>query len=215
MTVADRGRFCASCQKSVIDFTQSSDTHIAEVFKKEGDVCGRFLKSQLERDLVIPKEKNRLWMAASAAIVAFLGLGYSKVFAQTEIAETVQVEKDIVTSNTAPTGTVRVITGTVTDETGLIIPGVNVVSLNSGTSVLTDSEGIFSIEVGNADILEFSFVSMKKINVELDHRNDYSITMFSDFIMEDVEMVVFGHPTHTFFGSIFHRIGNIFRKKGG
>ena len=95
MSLADKGRFCASCQKQVIDFTQSSDRQVAEVFKKEGNVCGRFLKSQLERDLVIPKEKNRFWMAASAAVVAFLGLGNSKVFAQTENekAETVQLRR--------------------------------------------------------------------------------------------------------------------------
>jgi len=212
MTVADKGRFCASCQKNVIDFTQSSDRQIAEAFKKGDNLCGRFLKSQLERDLVIPKDKNTLWMAASAAVVAFLGLGNDKVFAQTEKAETVQVENDKATNSTDSPGGERVVTGTVVDDTGLAIPGVRVVNVNIGKSVLTDSEGFFTVEADNNDFLELSFVSMKRINVKVDDRNDYSITMLNDFNMEDVEMDVFGSPERrTFFGRVFNSIGSIFR----
>jgi len=212
MTVADKGRFCASCQKNVIDFTQSSDRLIAETFRKEGNVCGRFLKSQLERDLVIPKEKNRLWMTASAAVVAFVSLGNDKVFAQTEKAEIVQVEKDIQVKATESSGNKRTITGKVVDEAGLVISGVNVLNVNSGKSILTDSEGFFTVEADNNDFLELSFASMKRINVEVDDRNDYSIIMLHDFNMEDVEIDIFGSPERrTFFGRVFNSIGSIFR----
>jgi CarboxypepD_reg-like domain/Secretion system C-terminal sorting domain len=59
MTQAEKGRFCASCQKQVIDFTNMSDSQLAAFFKKpsEGSVCGRFFQDQLERDIQIPKKR--------------------------------------------------------------------------------------------------------------------------------------------------------------
>jgi TonB family protein len=43
------GRFCTSCEKEVIDFTQMSDNEIKEYFIKQADkrVCGRLKNSQL------------------------------------------------------------------------------------------------------------------------------------------------------------------------
>src|SRR5258706_3546393 len=59
MSQADKGRFCASCQKQVIDFTRMSDSQLAAFFKKPstGSVCGRFYGDQLERDIDIPGER--------------------------------------------------------------------------------------------------------------------------------------------------------------
>lgn len=58
MTQKEKGRFCASCQKTVIDFTNMSDRQIAEFFKKPpASVCGRIYNDQLDRDIVIPKKR--------------------------------------------------------------------------------------------------------------------------------------------------------------
>ena len=192
MTVADRGRFCASCQKHVIDFTQSSDRLIAETFKKEGDVCGRFLRSQLERDLIIAKEKNRIWMAASAAIVAFLGLGNSKVFAQTEKAETVQVEKDELASNTILSGATRVVTGTVVDNMGLPIPGTNVVNLTTEKGIQTDFYGIFTIDAEKGDILVFTISDFKTTTVVITDMSELKITLESSVELEEPTFMGYG-----------------------
>lgn len=54
----DKGRFCASCQKTVVDFSNMSDRQLAEFFKKPaGSTCGRFHQDQLNRDLVLPKKR--------------------------------------------------------------------------------------------------------------------------------------------------------------
>jgi len=55
MTTLEKGRFCDSCQKQVFDFTKSSDREILRKFNLEENICGRFLKTQLERDIVVPK----------------------------------------------------------------------------------------------------------------------------------------------------------------
>jgi hypothetical protein len=58
MAPIERGKFCGSCQKSVVDFTGMSDRQLAEFFKKTtGSVCGRFHEDQLHRDIAIPKKR--------------------------------------------------------------------------------------------------------------------------------------------------------------
>lgn len=59
MTPVEKGKFCGSCQKQVVDFSNMSDRQIAEFFKKPstGSVCGRFMTGQLDRDIDIPKKR--------------------------------------------------------------------------------------------------------------------------------------------------------------
>jgi hypothetical protein len=59
MTAAEKGRFCGSCKKQVIDFTNMSDAQLAAFFKKPstGSVCGRFYEDQLDRSIEIPKKR--------------------------------------------------------------------------------------------------------------------------------------------------------------
>jgi len=55
------GRFCGSCQKTVVDFTMMSDQELLAWFARDrGNVCGRMTEDQLNRDLVparLPKKK--------------------------------------------------------------------------------------------------------------------------------------------------------------
>src|SRR5689334_606572 len=58
MKPCDQGKFCASCQKTVIDFTSMSDRQIAEHFKKhQGSLCGRFMGDQLNREIDMPRKR--------------------------------------------------------------------------------------------------------------------------------------------------------------
>jgi TonB-dependent SusC/RagA subfamily outer membrane receptor len=51
MTPTDKGRFCASCQKTVLDFTTASDNEIiAHLEKMKGNIfCAQFEDGQLNR----------------------------------------------------------------------------------------------------------------------------------------------------------------------
>ncbi len=64
MTPVEKGKFCGSCQKQVVDFSDMSDRQVAEFFKKPilslskgGSVCGRFMTDQLDRPIEIPKKR--------------------------------------------------------------------------------------------------------------------------------------------------------------
>jgi hypothetical protein len=60
MQPAEKGRHCASCQKTVIDFTQMSDAEIVRYMSRAGSsICGRFLPDQLSRKLEDPIAPKR------------------------------------------------------------------------------------------------------------------------------------------------------------
>ncbi len=48
MTPNDNGRFCGSCSKNVVDFTNKLPDEIQAYFLQDSNVCGRFKKSQLD-----------------------------------------------------------------------------------------------------------------------------------------------------------------------
>ena len=95
MQVDSVGRFCDSCQKSVIDFTSKTDDEIKAFLKdKPGEqLCGRFYVHQVER-IRIEIDQNILisnipfWQKFLAVVLVCFGqdfLGADFVFAQTEM----------------------------------------------------------------------------------------------------------------------------------
>lgn len=69
MTPEKQGRFCQSCAKTVVDFSNMTDQQILEKLKKNaGNTCGRFTNEQLERPMVIESSQylqpQKLFMAA-------------------------------------------------------------------------------------------------------------------------------------------------------
>ncbi len=52
MSPQQKGRFCESCQTTVIDFSKMTDQELVEFFKKpKGNTCGHFKPQQLDRSL--------------------------------------------------------------------------------------------------------------------------------------------------------------------
>ncbi len=77
MDTQEKGRFCGSCQKLVIDFTAMSDSEIVNYFKayKSENTCGHFKKTQIERNLKpqeTPRRKLFLKELAAACFAFFL-----------------------------------------------------------------------------------------------------------------------------------------------
>jgi hypothetical protein len=60
MTPKEQGRFCGSCQKTVMDFTLMTDKEILDHISKAGShTCGRFYNDQLNKDLQPAAIKKR------------------------------------------------------------------------------------------------------------------------------------------------------------
>lgn len=207
MTPADKGRFCASCQKTVFDFTNSSDREITSVLKNTSNTCGRLKTTQLHRDLVIPKEKSTIWMAASAAVVSFLTIGNHTISAQTPVnTEQHSTETDdIKVGKVAPTSAPQrnLISGVVSEKNEGVLPGANIQNANTLSETQTDINGSFSIKAAVGDKLIVTYVGI----------TSKEILVTSDSLKIIVEMESMGliYTKRTFFGRIFHSIGNIFR----
>ncbi|OIQ18084.1 MAG: hypothetical protein BM557_07660 [Flavobacterium sp. MedPE-SWcel] len=205
MTPVEKGRFCSSCQKKVHDFTNVSDKEIKSILNNDKSTCGRFRHDQLNRDLVIPKEKKSLWLAASAAIVSFIGIGTHEIVAQ-EPTNTEQHEtnnKVLSDIEIAPTSK-SIITGTISDETDPL-PGAIVINKMTQQVARTDIDGKFSIQANEGDKLEFSFIGYETKNITVNENTKY------DIILNTAAMIGEVVYKRTFFGRIFQWIGNIFR----
>lgn len=228
MTPVDKGRFCASCQKTVFDFTKLSDREIASVLKNNNNACGRFRATQLDRDLIVPKEKSTIWMAASAAVVSFLTIGNHTISAQTPVNTEQHVSEtdDIKVGKVAAT-TIKIIRGIVLDSSGYPVPAANIYNINSKAKAQSNFNGIFSIEGKINDSLNITFLGMIPQKIKVESNDTLKIILQDDLeVLQDVYVgyVSVKKPTYkkdnqiysdekkrTFVGRVFHSIGNIFR----
>jgi hypothetical protein len=156
MKPVQEGRFCFSCQKSVVDFTNMSDAEIINYFKKPstGSVCGRFQDHQLNRDILGPR-KNLPWIKYffQFALPAFLfsikgeaQKGKPQIVIETfkdnqvlgKMAATIP-EKEFADS--------VIVNGTVEDAKGSTLPGATVIVKGTNKGVVSNANGSFSIAI--------------------------------------------------------------------
>src|SRR5689334_23247052 len=88
----------------------------------------------------------------------------------------------------------RVVTGTVTDDEGTTMPGVNVLVKGTPTGTVTDADGKFSINAPSNAILVFSFVGFKTSEAPVGQQTNIDIKLASDLTALD-EIVVIGYGT--------------------
>jgi hypothetical protein len=210
MTAVDKGRFCASCQKKVFDFTNSSDREITSVLKNTENACGRFSITQIDRDLIVPKDKSSIWIAASAAALSLLTVGTNKALAQTPV-NTEQHQNDntrIVLGKIALPRPI-LITGIVSDQHGEVSPGTIIINKNSSIEKQTDLDGRFSIEANPGDILQISYLGHKIENYTVNNTKQITIILKEDEYQLQGDIVIV--QKRSFFGRIFHSVGSIFR----
>ncbi|RPD99988.1 SusC/RagA family TonB-linked outer membrane protein [Aureibaculum marinum] len=87
----------------------------------------------------------------------------------------------------------RVISGKVSDEQGMAIPGVTITVKGSTKGVLTDFDGNYSVTVNTGETLVFSFLGMETIEKTVGTSNVINITMIeSAQTLEEVVVTAMG-----------------------
>lgn len=194
MTPTEKGRFCSNCQKNVVDFTKSSDREILLEYNRNENLCGQFRASQLDRTLILPKEKKSIWMIAAASIIAFLGLGTQSATAQgnVRIEQTDQKQLNDSINTEYPKKTKY--SGIVYDENNIPLPGASIVI--NGTKIGTQSNfnGEFSIEAQKGDVLKISYIGFETIELKLNDPSKISITMLTGDVELTTGIVVIAKP---------------------
>jgi hypothetical protein len=193
MTPREQGRFCGSCQKTVVDFSTMSDRQIAEFFKRPlSSVCGRFVADQLDRDIALPK-KRIPWIRYFFQISLPAFLLSAKAQAQGRVVvkgDTICASPSVPDHAKAPIDTSeRTITGKITDENGNPIPFPSIVIKGTDYGVAANEKGEFTLtgKLGNLLIIssvgfesrEYLITSSSYLNISLKlvHEKFITITM--------------------------------------
>lgn len=159
MEAENTGQFCASCQKTVVDFSSLTDLELIErLARKSSSTCGRFRASQLNRKLTVSAPALQPPIRLFGLLTAGL-LGYQTVQADTLplLAEPVaQHPTKSLTTNvlpltveeTTPTDSIRVIKGRVIEKgTTVAVPGATVVIKETSLGTNVDAEGCFQLRI--------------------------------------------------------------------
>ncbi len=206
MTLAEKGRFCDKCQKNVFDFTSSTDKEIINTFNQNQNLCGRFLNSQLNRDLIKPQKKSSLWLTTTSALISFIGLGSHDAIAQGEI-KTEQTDRNVIIGKTLPVQKEFEISGIVTDETGPL-PGANISVKGKNISTRSDFDGKYKIKVNVGDVLVSSYVGYESNETTVTNNKNLEIKLkLTEALLGEVVYI----KKRSFFGRVFHSFGNLFR----
>ncbi|APG61153.1 SusC/RagA family TonB-linked outer membrane protein [Christiangramia salexigens] len=83
----------------------------------------------------------------------------------------------------------QTIRGTVTDEAGLPLPGVNIVIKGTSTGVQTDFDGNYAIEATQGDVLVYSFIGLKTSEYTVGDNDTINVVMTADSAQLD-EVIV-------------------------
>lgn len=198
MTPVQQGRYCGSCQKQVMDFTNMSDKQLAAFFKRpsSGSVCGRFQQDQLDRDIEIPR-KRIPWVKYffQFALPAFLmsakasAQGMVRVTGDTVIVPVpARVTLGKVAApicNIEKPNIEKIICGKVSDPSGIGIPGATIIIKGTRIATATDGTGNFKLIIKSAGdkivlvALSVGFMS-QEVTVDFKtHSNTQNIQMIT------------------------------------
>lgn len=88
------------------------------------------------------------------------------------------------------------IQGIVSDDTGVGLPGVNVVVKGTTQGTITDATGAYSLDVSEGATLIFSFIGFKTQEIEVGTRNTIDVEMTTDFeTLSEVIVTAYGTST--------------------
>lgn len=168
MLPAEKGRFCQSCQKCVLDLTKMTDREIIETLKQD-DLCVKISHTQVDQinskyNLTYPK-----WLRYPSLLIAF---GFSSMgFAQnkSDLKYTTSDIEKLIKQDTAITLKLQL----VDDFDGSPIPDAKVY-LNKRKrkiSTVTDENGFFELEIPTKYLNDFIIVESEYLNRKYQIRN--------------------------------------------
>ena len=229
MNHTEKGAFCLTCQKEVIDFSQMSDAQIKQHFAQSvGKACGRFRADQLDRPLVSLEPRGtwvgKMWLSVGL----FLGItsqSYAQVAekreAETPIEHTTgdtlalptPLEKMPPPPPPPPTlGKLEVVVdssfiikGKVTDEKKEVLPGVSILKVGTKNGTSTNVDGDFTLQVKQGDTLKITFIGYQdqEIIVTPKLKQPLSIKLEGGYLLG----LTVTRPT------LWQRFKNLFRRK--
>jgi len=91
----------------------------------------------------------------------------------------------------------QTVSGLVTDESGVPLPGATVVVDQTNNGTTTDFDGNYSISVSNGQSISISFVGYKTINILVADGADYDVSLQPDSLLDEVVVTALGIERNT------------------
>lgn len=225
MKAEGAGRFCASCQKTVVDFSTLTDQEIVKQLTRKNDsACGRFRVDQLDRKLTGPAPASQPPIRLFGLLTAGL-LGYqtAQAGAMPSIVELTKPPVTLspianalppITEETPLTDSLRVITGRVVSQAdNVTVPGATVAIKGTSTGANTDAAGKFRVNIpanydGKVLTLQISWIGYKttEIQVSPDQSTPLLVILAEDQVALMGEVTVGGYKKLTFFQRLRNRL---------
>ncbi|GEQ86621.1 hypothetical protein ULMS_21290 [Patiriisocius marinistellae] len=176
MTLTEKGRHCASCEKEVTDFTQKSDEQIFKILKENPNSCGRFKKTQLNREIILQrKSTTSLAPYAASLLLPLTLLGSLNSKASSKENKTESVYKSIgigkFSDTTIPSKAVNLTIGVVTDGFGNAIKNVKITSIETGVVSYTNYKGEYKITCNHGETLLFEAANFDPSKIIIKNQN--------------------------------------------
>ncbi|WP_136467836.1 carboxypeptidase-like regulatory domain-containing protein [Flagellimonas onchidii] len=215
MTPTQKGAYCKSCQKEVVDFTTMSKTILAQKLSKGNNLCGRFKANQLNTPLPSIARSRFQRNMALLGYTSLLAIGSPLAAQEVPFQQTYQVEEAIIFGVVIPelsSNDPITIKGNVGDSYNPL-PGATVSIKGTQIKTQTDFDGNFLISLPrqfpdkNATLIISSLGYMtieKVISIE---------TGFVQVACTELEEDIMGELVIVRKQNIFRRFLNLFRKK--
>jgi hypothetical protein len=229
MTPQEKGRFCDTCQKCVVDFTAMTDAAVLDYFNKNnGKICGRFDKRQLDRVLIINDKRfqKRFNIAASLLFLSSLGFGNTVKHDAVSPLKILQFDtQKWVTKKSSLQPNESILTDSVTikgrvftsDTLREPLVGASILLKGTTIGVIADENGDFTFTLPlvpyKDSILIVSFAGYEAQEIELSRfvKTESLIIELKNSMLGEI-VVVGGVSSHKL--NLWKRFTNLFRRKG-
>ena len=84
------------------------------------------------------------------------------------------------------------VSGTILDESGTSLPGVNVIIDGASRGVQSDFDGNYSIEAASNETIIFSYVGMKTVSVVVGNKTTIDVTLVNENTLDEVVVIGYG-----------------------
>lgn len=154
-------RYCAACDRNILDFTMKTDREIqAFLHSNNGKICGKFRADQLNRPMQVPYPPRRRFRALAAGVATLLSLSQADAQLPTQTPTKTILpppqkapENDSKITETVGQDTVRIVSGRVLDAaTGEPLIGVTIRFAQSKIGTISNWDGFFNLKIPIQDL---------------------------------------------------------------
>lgn len=208
MTPTEKGRFCAACQKEVVDFTNMREAELVAFFrkKKTGSVCGRFNDTQLNTEMTVPP-KRIPWARYFFQITLPAFIASGKLMAQGKVVPEYKSNETVITvlagfakvkEKTSSPRQITTVKGQVIDETGVGIPYASLTNNKTKAGIVADSLGNFILK--DVHVLEGSEYTVSAVGYtkttffasRINSQTKLQVQLIADNTLDEVIIISYG-----------------------